>query len=85
MQPHCYYLTVSASLSLADSEKGRRNHRNFKILSDKKGKALADDLENQVRAKYCKINGDSPSEIFNLAIDNIFDCGEEPEASDETI
>lgn len=79
MQPHCYYLSVSSSLSREDSEKGRRNRRNFKVFSSKKGKALADDLEDQVRAKFCELNGGTLGGIYNLAIDNIFDCGEEPE------
>lgn len=76
MVPHCYYITASYFLDKHYSEIGHRTQRNLKILSSKKGLALAEELEDAVRKQ---IGGFSAIgvELFNLSIDHVFDCGEE--------
>lgn len=74
MTQHCYYITASYFLDKQASDVGHRTQRNFKVFSDKKGEALADELEASVRdILYSNIKG---VDLFNLSIDNIFDCGE---------
>lgn len=84
MIPHCYYVTVSVYMDLSAYQAGRRNKRNFRILSDKKGVELADELEAVVRREYNKYNA-TGFELFNLVIESIFDCGEvNPEVLEPT-
>lgn len=74
MTQHCYYITASYFLDKQASDVGHRTQRNFKVFSDKKGEALANELEDSVRdILYSNIKG---VVLFNLSIDNIFDCGE---------
>lgn len=74
MANHCYYITASYFIDKHASDVGHRTQRNFKVFSDKTGSALADELEASVRDKlYTNVKG---VELFNLSIDNVFDCGE---------
>lgn len=74
MTQHCYYITASYFLDKQASDVGHRTQRNFKVFSDKKGEALANELEDSVRdILHTNIEG---VDMFNLSIDNIFDCGE---------
>lgn len=84
MIPHCYYVTASVYMDLNAYQAARRNKRNFRILSDKKGVELADEIEAIIRREYDKYRT-AGFELFNLAIENIFDCGEvNPEVLEPT-
>lgn len=76
MVPHCYYITASYFLDKHYSEIGHRTHRNLKVLSDKKGLELVEELENAVRHRIGSSCGAAELGLFNLSIDSIFDCGE---------
>lgn len=76
MTQHCYYITASAFINKKASDIGRRTHVNFTVLSDRKGKELAVELEDATRERFNAFSEEFSGEIFNLSVDNVFDCGE---------